>query len=127
MGEAVGVADDELVEGQLGIAERTAVCWVRPHASPMAAITGAREARGCGPRRRSGRWRPDELGDCVLAEHQCDTVLDDPAEAVLNPALGVRRSLDQQPLPVELEGPKRSQPDAVCGLVYGERELGLHP
>src|ERR1700680_3015871 len=82
--------------------------------------------RGTGVRPFPNRRSRDELDRRVRAEDELRAGLDHAPEAIMDPAARMGRSLDEQKLARQLDGPQRSQPDAVCGLVDGERELGLH-
>jgi hypothetical protein len=77
-------------------------------------------SHGCGRSRDEG-----ELG--VRSEDELDAGLKQASEAIVYPAAGLRWSLDEQQLAGQLNGAERSKPDAVCGLVDGEREFSLHP
>src|SRR5664279_4782125 len=141
VGEPVGVADDELVEGQLGVGQWPAVRgelgragrWGAPAG---AAVDGTGRSRGTARGgARIGWWggqagrvlRQDELHDRLAPEDQLGAGLEDRAEAVLDPAAGVRWRPDQEALTVELERAQRLQPEVVGGVLDGQGELGLHP
>jgi hypothetical protein len=70
----------------------------------------------------------DELEHDVRADDLDGTGLQNSAEAVADPPVGLRRRFDQQALPlkVEIARTERLQPDAVGRLVDGQRKLGLH-
>ncbi len=136
VGEAVAVADDELVEGQLGVAERArarAVAWRRAPALACSApvASGARAAR-----RRVAR-RPatcplaslsraldaavlDELDDACRARGRCAAQASRtrPKRSWIQ-LRAVRGRLRAQRALVELERPQRLEPDAIGGLVDG--------
>ncbi len=87
----------------------------------------------CGRARLSRRFafverlvRRGDLNAHIRSEHELDAGLDHPPEALANPAAGMRGSVEQQPLLVELDGVQRLEPDAIGRLVDHERELGLH-
>ena len=139
--EAVGVADDELLEGQLRVAERPAE-RVELEARRRVRSRGARGAtrrarreRGSRPSRTSGEARAardrlaagDELDDHVWAEHQRDARVEHPSEAPADPRAGVLGGFDRQALVRRARAsPQGLEPDAVRGLVDGECQLSLH-
>ncbi len=134
VGEAVAVADDELLEGELGVAERRRCCWC----GGTLRVSRRRAVRRAGVLRSSATaaawWSlPPASGAAASStldvgpEDELDAGLDRPSEALADPAARVRRGLDEQVVIVELDRAQRLEPDAVGGLVDDERKLGLHP
>ena len=131
--EAVAVADHELVEGELGIAERAAWrvrCgpWRRARVLRGASLAARVHARRAWPRcvrpavGRSRRARRRASGPSTSSTLAWSTL---PKRSRIQPqACGGR--FDEQALAGELDGAQRLEPDAVGGLVDGERKLGLH-
>ncbi len=129
VGEAVAVADHELVEGELGVAERARArrpCgggarargggW-RRCASPRGGVAGGGRARlAAGPRARRSRSGPSTSS--TLAS----MTLPKRSRIQRQAAAGPR----DEALADELDRAQRVEPDAVGGLVDDERELGLH-
>ena len=63
----------------------------------------------------------------MRAKNELDARLDDPAEAIVDPAAGVRRGFDEKAVLGEIHSAQWPEPGAVGGLVDDEGELGLHP
>lgn len=135
VGESVGVTDDELIERELGVAQWPNVRGhVRGRATRLRLLCMRRSGRATSVAGRGdragvgrGRGRADELDDGPSPQDELRARLDYPAEARLDPALRVRRGLDQETVTGELERAQGRQPDAIGGLVDREGELGLHP
>ena len=121
VGEAVGVADHELLEGELGVAER-------PRAVGRLACAPARAPGRPARRRAAGRAaRSASVSSSwpVGTEHELDARLDRATEALLDPAACVCGHGDHDGLLAQLERAQRLEPDLVGRLVDHERELGL--
>ena len=125
--EPVGVADDELVEGQLGVAQR---------ADRRAGSRRSGPSRvGGGGRRRAPRARAPRARSAGVSS----TVASGPSSSATvawmmrpkrssDPATGLRRrGLEHEVLLVELERLQRLEPEPEGGLVDREGELGLYP
>ncbi len=117
VGETVAVADHELLEGQLGVAEGP----------------GSVRRRGW---RRGGRTPADGIAPGLLgcfgqlqlpagAERELDARLDRAAVALLDPSARVCGHRHHDRLLAQLERTQRLQPDLVGGLVHRQRQLGL--
>jgi hypothetical protein len=81
--------------------------------------------------KRAARPRPwalagDEVDQRIGPEHGGDARLQQPAEAIVDPATCLWRRLDQQATAGERPCAQGLEPDAVGGLVDGESKLCLH-
>ena len=114
MGEAVAVADDELLEGQLGVAAGARRLWIQ------GGIGSGRDvfAVGC--------VRGDELDGQRGPEDVLSRGSDQAAEAVARPAAGVRRRCDDQPSGAEGDGVQGLEPDTMGLLPDRTCELCLY-
>ena len=134
VGEAVAVADDELVEGQLGVAERAGAGRARRDVgrrapAALARATGASRARrvaragACAaPWRRSPARRARRS---CRAEHLLDAGLEHAPEALADPAAACARRLQ---VSCPRRAPAAAAARARCGRSARrrQRELGLH-
>ena len=95
-------------------------------AARVRAGVGVDGARSSG--KVAGVLTTDELEHDVRADDLDGAGLQDSAEAVADPTVGLRRGFDQQALPltIEIARAERLQPDAVGRLVDGQGKLGLH-
>ena len=117
--EAVAVADDELVEGELGVAERSARAALGPSAG------GARRARP-GRRRTQARRRWRRASTTTSGPStRADAGLEHPAEALADPPAGLWGRFDEQALVGELASAQRLQPDAIGRLVDARAQARL--
>ncbi len=134
VGEPVAVADHELVEGELGVAERARrrarseravriAAGARCEAGARCAVGGASGA--CG---RGGPLAAATSSTLALGPRTSSTLawMTLPKRSRIQ-RQRVRRRLDDEAVVGELDGAQRLEPDAVGGLVDDERKLGLHP
>ena len=111
VGEAVAVADDELVEGVLGV-ERGIGPGVRGRR-----LTFRAPVRVC---------RPDDVDDDVGAQCGRDAGLEHAPEPAGHPVARLRRSGDREAVAVERDGRERREPELVCGVGDGPAQLRLY-